>query len=294
MFKSLNELKQQKDYKLYFSFALIQLHILNDRGAYELHIEKMRSIVDMKKVWSKNHGGDEGSLETLADTSCFMIVNANGSNFGKIILSNNNTRTFLGHSEAKMAKLKMEDLMPTPILLKHPAFIKRFNNTGQSYIINNKATMFVKKANGYVVPVEIYIKFHFSTEYKYTFLAIVKPYTQMRPFHNEQSYKLDQLLFLIADNDIEGLVTEYSQSFPSQMKSLGLDFRQETTNITKRVTDLFTDLDFTNFRNTRRDRMQSGEIYEAYHSFDLDILIGETGENIGDGAVNFKKPDPMR
>jgi hypothetical protein len=40
-------------------------------------------------------------------------------------------------------------------------------------------TVFVKKANGYVIPVELFIKFHYSIDYKYTFLAVIKPLYEM-------------------------------------------------------------------------------------------------------------------
>ena len=54
MFKVFNELdalKITKDYQMYFQFAIVQLHILNDPVAYELYIGKMKSILEINKVF---------------------------------------------------------------------------------------------------------------------------------------------------------------------------------------------------------------------------------------------------
>lgn len=57
LFKNFNELdtlKIFKDYQMYFQFAIVQLHILNDPVAYELYIGKMKSILEINKVYQKN------------------------------------------------------------------------------------------------------------------------------------------------------------------------------------------------------------------------------------------------
>ena len=67
-------------------------------------------------------------------------MDANGANFGKILLYNTIMRQALGYSDDEMKTLTIENLMPWPIYQKHGLFIKKFNHTGQSFIINNKAT----------------------------------------------------------------------------------------------------------------------------------------------------------
>jgi len=80
--------------------------------------------------------------------------------------------------------------MPMLIRDKHPEFMARYNKTGQSFIINNKVTMFLKKKSGFVIPVELYIKFHYSIDYQYTFLAIVRPFYEITPFQNMVKYNI--------------------------------------------------------------------------------------------------------
>ena len=52
--ESEDQLKIYKDYQMYFQFAILQLHILNDPVAYELYIGKMKSILEINKVYQKN------------------------------------------------------------------------------------------------------------------------------------------------------------------------------------------------------------------------------------------------
>jgi hypothetical protein len=51
IFNELDTLKIFKDYQMFFQFAIVQLHILNDPVAYELYIGKMKSILEINKVY---------------------------------------------------------------------------------------------------------------------------------------------------------------------------------------------------------------------------------------------------
>lgn len=68
-----------KDYQMYFQFAILQLHILNDPVAYDLYIGKMKSILEINKVYQKNF---TNSGTTNSDQANFIIVDANGTRFG--------------------------------------------------------------------------------------------------------------------------------------------------------------------------------------------------------------------
>jgi hypothetical protein len=51
VFQDLEQIKMSKDYNLYFKFAITQLHILNDPAAYDLYIGKMKSILEINKIY---------------------------------------------------------------------------------------------------------------------------------------------------------------------------------------------------------------------------------------------------
>lgn len=156
----------------------------------------------------------------------------------------------LGWQEEEFRNFRIEHFMPTLIKNKHHEFMERYNKTGQSYIIDNKVTMFIKKANSYVIPVELYIKFHYSVEYQYIFLAILTPLYEIAPFNNGVKYNLNQVAFILTDNE-DGIITEYSESCKTL---LGID---ETTlfdcgaGIIKRIGEFVIDLDFAKVKKTR-------------------------------------------
>jgi hypothetical protein len=135
--------------------------------------------------------------------------------------------------------------------------------------------MFIKRKNGYVVPVELYIKFHYSLDFRYTFLAIINPFHEMSPFTNSVKYNINQLLFLLVEDEIEGRLTEHSENLPQILSRFGLKEDRSEASVSKRITDLIADFDYAAVRNTRVDRYSRGEIYEAIHQIDLSLFASE-------------------
>jgi PAS domain S-box-containing protein len=221
---------------------------LNDPVAYELYIGKMRSILEINKVYQKNFSQ---SGNTNSDLANFIIVDANGMKFGQIIQLNNTLRQLLGWTEDQVKSNRIENFMPTLIKEKHPQFMGRYNKTGQSFIINNKVTMFIKKANGYVIPVELYIKFHYSIDYQYTYLAIIKPFYEMAPFSNGIKHNVNHLLFLIVDNDLDGRITEFSESCRKLLSVFGFNPELEQNGVAKNIQDVMLEFDFLDFKKSR-------------------------------------------
>jgi hypothetical protein len=107
--------------------------------------------------------------------------------------------------------------------------------------------MFLKKASGYVMPVELYIKFHYSIDFEYTFLAIVKPFYEMSPFTNLVKYNTSQLMFFIVDN-VFGEISEFSES---SKKILKIKKLEDQDGIIKKIGDFIIDFDFIKFRASR-------------------------------------------
>jgi hypothetical protein len=103
--------------------------------------------------------------------------------------------------------------MPGAVKIKHKRFVQRFGETGKSVVLNNRMSVFIKKKNGKITPVEIFVKFNYSTRYHYTFLAIFKPIKDMAPFSDGVTYSTDRLLYLMADNDTSAHVSDYSDGF---------------------------------------------------------------------------------
>ena len=94
---------------MYFKFAIVQLHILNDPIAYDLYIVKMKSILEINKIFLKNFSA---ASNMNSDQANFIVVNANGAKFGEIIQCNQNLRMMLGYSEEEMMRQRIDSFMP--------------------------------------------------------------------------------------------------------------------------------------------------------------------------------------
>ncbi len=128
--------------------------------------------------------------------------------------------------------------------------------------------MFLKKANGYVVPVELFIKFHYSIDHQYIFLAIVKPFYEMTPFSNQLKYNINQLVFIITDNE-DGRIFEYSESCREILK---LSKRYVSDGIVKTIGDFIPDFRFDKFKQSRQQRYIENEIYEDIVKINISAL----------------------
>lgn len=168
-------------------------------------------------------------------------------------------------NESDFSRYRIESIMPTLIKEKHSVFLDRYNKTGQSFIINNKTCMFIKKSNGFVIPIELYIKFHYSIQYQYVFLAILKPFYEISPFSNGVKYNIDQLIFVITDSE-DGRIFEYSESCRQILR-----FSKTYTGdgIIKRVDELIDGFNFKEFKKSRHIRYMNNDIYEEVHNLDL-------------------------
>eukprot|EP00347_Sterkiella_histriomuscorum_P016877 403351503 len=267
IFQKIEDIQILKDYQIYFQFAIIQLHIFNDQHHYELYINKMRSILETNKMFEKNSTPDPNS-----EFSNYMIVNANGYKFGDIIQMNQNLSSFLeigsNAKEDSQTFGNIQDLMPQLIKQKHHLFLDRYKKTGQTLVINQKIVLFIRKQSGYVVPVELFVKFHYSVQYQYVFLALVKPIYEIAPFSNQVKYNSNQLIFMITDNE-EGHIYEYSESCV-QLLGFRKDF--EVHEIRKSIDNALDDINFKKLIKDRRKRYLQNDIYEDIHTLNIEAF----------------------
>ena len=81
--------------------------------------------------------------------------------------------------------------------------------TGLEPFLHKKNVNFLRRKDGTIFPAEIYIKFHFSLKYDYTYLAMIKPLSEMSPFNSNHVYSTKQLCFFNTDFD-NGNIIEVS------------------------------------------------------------------------------------
>jgi hypothetical protein len=68
----------------------------------------------------------------------------------------------------------------------------------------------------------------------------MRPFYEIAPFSNNVKYNINQLIFLVADND-EGTISEYSESC---RKLLNFNNEIEHDDIVKKIGEFVIDLNF--------------------------------------------------
>ncbi len=67
------------------------------------------------------------------------------------------------------------NIMPETIRMYHDMFIKRFQQDGMPRIFGRVRNMFVKDFKDYIVPVQFYINFHYSSQFSYSLILHLDP-----------------------------------------------------------------------------------------------------------------------
>lgn len=90
-------------------------------------------------------------------------------------------RKQLEQSAKDLKHLAITDIMPSQIAAWHHEFVSDFNwNGGSSTSILNRSVLnFIKQKNGYIMPVMIHVKFHYSHDYSYTFVCFASFLTEI-------------------------------------------------------------------------------------------------------------------
>ncbi|CDW83114.1 UNKNOWN [Stylonychia lemnae] len=150
-FHRINSLSKYADHKIYHCFAQVQKLILNDHQAYELYLNKMKSLITMQKLFKNN------SLKFYTDTDLgVLLANGTQQEFGKIILTNQILMKVLGFSTQDLRHQRIGILQPKLIKENHDKFISRFLSTGQSNFMHTMQNLFLLNKNGYVLPFQVY------------------------------------------------------------------------------------------------------------------------------------------
>ncbi len=109
----------------------------------------------------------------------------------KFVFTNNTLNELLGTPASNLKGKSIKNIMPELISSSHDHFIKRFIENGTSTILGRPRVNFIKKANGFIIPVKILIDFHFNQAFGYSFISSFE--TKMSiPSHNENGDRIVQ------------------------------------------------------------------------------------------------------
>ena len=131
----------------------------------------MRQIKEVNKAIRNAYTMEK--LVTEVDESGFLIVKGTYKEFGKILFSNKTINNLLGYERKFLVSRMINCLMPDIISESHHKFWEKFNEFGVPSFIERNQHLFVKRKDGYITPVLVYVKFHYDKAFGHVFIAII-------------------------------------------------------------------------------------------------------------------------
>eukprot|EP00347_Sterkiella_histriomuscorum_P006361 403353053 len=268
-FNKINNLAKYADYRLYQIYAIIQKLILSDNQAYDLYMNKMKSLITMQKLFKNN------SMKFYSDTDLGMIlVNSSLQDFGKIIVINQYLLKFLGYQTSEFKHQKIGILQPKLIRDNHESFVNRFISNGDTQLIHTLSNVFIVNKQGYVSPVQIYFGFHYSLMYAHTIIAFITPIYEMPLQRNGPKIQTSNIMFFLCD--IHGEIFEMSESCHT---ILGVSNRYLSNNELRtdsdklKMHDLIPDINFQKIREILpEENRHDSQNFEINCDINLDII----------------------
>eukprot|EP00347_Sterkiella_histriomuscorum_P022071 403331786 len=255
-----------KDPKLYLWFALVQQKIINDNEGYQIFINKMKEVNQMKKLLQLDF-----KVKSFDQESGFILVDGKTQTQGQILMMNKSLRRAMKRDEEEVKFLNINSLMPSLIEAAHQKFMDDYSKTGQSKILNKKVMHFCKDKNANLIPIEALVKFHYSQFFNYCFVSLIDPVIQMRPFRDDTTYQTNQLLFFSIDWN-NGQITESSENFSQLVKKSGISSLGSMIFQEKVITldDIFENLHFRTIKNLKRKyNKPQKNFHEGIYKLDL-------------------------
>lgn len=118
------------------------------------------------------------NIYNCVDKIATFIVSNDINLFGKIIYHNNELLNLIdANNERYLLNNTINILLPDYIAMFHDSFIKIFNSTSKTRIINKSVILFVKSRYEYIVPVYTYIKIIPNIADGFKFITIFKKLT---------------------------------------------------------------------------------------------------------------------
>ena len=94
-----------------------------------------------------------------------ILVNAKMDGYGKILESNRNFTKMTGQSLADLKYSSYELILNDLIKQWHNLFVQDFQKSGMRIMQEKKLNAFIKKKNGYIIPVQMTLRNHYSKTY---------------------------------------------------------------------------------------------------------------------------------
>eukprot|EP00347_Sterkiella_histriomuscorum_P022240 403331180 len=213
----------KRNCSLYYLYANFNKFVLNSNDLHEEFMHKMKQIRSMNRTIKENY---QEMLNLDVDKAGFIMVNGSFQSFGKILFANQKACALLNYLPEQIIGNMINVLMPLLISEKHNHFISIFRENGVTRFIQRQQYLFMKNSEGYIIPMKVYIKFHYDKVYGHVFVAVMNKVKHAYPFTNKKKYNHNEILCFLTDEC--GTITEIT---PSVTKLLGIPLQTVLQNV---------------------------------------------------------------
>lgn len=156
-----------------------------------------------------------------------VISDASEENIGKILMCNSVVLQGLGYSPDDLRYQRISILLPQLINCYHSQFMNNFLATGCSNMFNHKRNVFMKKKNGYIAPVQMYMEYHFSKDFGHIFISYVTFLKEIQLNPNNPPVPTEDVMFVIS-NHKDNRIYDFTENCYDLM---GLDINYLNSNM---------------------------------------------------------------
>ena len=144
-----------KSMKLY---SMYKREILDDQET-ALEIEKkMEKLLEKIKISKQEEKLFYEVNLMLDDDTALIEIGALTENMGYIIKTNPGAEKLTGYTMNELRTMNVEELMPEPIAKHHSGFLSNFYKTGISNFLYREQETFMRRKDGYILPVSLLVK----------------------------------------------------------------------------------------------------------------------------------------
>lgn len=137
-------------------------------------VANLKNLIMVRNMRKKNTRF--GSTMNDINDVGFAILSYDDDKFvGRFIYCNKIACGIFGVSEERIIGESVLNVMPENVRMHHELFVKRFQLEGMPRIFGRVRNLFIKDFNNYIVPVQFYINFHYSSQFSYSLILHIDP-----------------------------------------------------------------------------------------------------------------------
>ena len=217
--KTLEQQELIKDYNKYYYYAMFYQNLLNDKQSYDFMIQNLKNLIVGRSMRKKNLRFGS-TLTDVNDLGFAILSYDDDKSVGRFIYCNKLACSLFGMSEERIIGESVINVMPEQTRLHHELYIKRFQHDGMPRIFGRARNVFVKDFNDFIIPVQFYINFYYSSQYSYSLILHIDPILSITYYGTQSSVLSKHCMFFICDE--QNVIRDYTRS---AQKLIGLSHK---------------------------------------------------------------------